>query len=255
MSGPSAHVADGVEAMVSELLSKSDSSWAWANYANTIRRLIALSGARSVIEIGGGRAPTFSHAEVLALGLEYTSNDISERELNKAPRWVGRALFDVQGEDLRTIAPFEDGFDIAFSRMVMEHVEDHERAYANIYRLLRPGGISLAFHPVLFAVPFVINKALPEKLSAHILRAVFPNRTDEGTPKFPAFYSGCTISKRLRTRLERIGFTRVWQVPFYGHGYYKKLPFIRELHKRTTTLIRNYQVSALASYTFTIAVK
>ena len=47
--------------------------------------------------------------------------------------------------------------------MVFEHVEDGQRAWANLYQLLAPGGVALAFVPTLYSVPFVINWLLPDK--------------------------------------------------------------------------------------------
>src|SRR3546814_7449338 len=85
--------------------------------------------------------------------------------------------------------------------MVMEHVESYERAYSNIYDLLRPGGISLAFHPVYYALPFVINTVLPEHMTQKMLARVFPNRNVNDIPKFPAHYSGCRISRHVRGTL------------------------------------------------------
>jgi len=244
-----------VETKIRELEAIGDSRWAWANYLDTVRELIALSGAQSVIEIGGGRAPSFTEEEVAALNIDYTSNDISERELARAPKWVGKAHFDVQTADERAIAPYEGRFDLAFSKMVMEHVASYERAYTNLYRILKPGGVSIAFHPVLFAFPFVVNKFMPEAASARILETLFPNRNDEQIPKFPASYSGCVISQRVRNRLKEIGFKDVWQVPFYGHGYYNRFPGGRTLQQAAAKLTRRAKATSFAAYAFTIARK
>jgi SAM-dependent methyltransferase len=244
-----------IESVVSELREYRNHSWAWTNFLPTVERLIQISDARKVIEIGGGRSPSFSRDQLTALGVDYVSNDISERELSKAPAWVGKAHFDIQTPDSEAVAPFADSFDMAFSKMVMEHVRSYERAYRNIYRILRKGGISIAFHPTLFASPFLINKIMPEWLSGSLLRKFFPRRIDEDIPKFPAYYSGCAVSDRIRDKIGQIGFGDVWQIPFFGHGYYAAIPIARNLQAFATRKFRDASVERVASYAFTIVRK
>lgn len=63
--------------------------WAWENFLPSVERLIIASGAKDVIEIGGGRSPSFSQEQINELKLNYVSNDISDTELARAPNWVG----------------------------------------------------------------------------------------------------------------------------------------------------------------------
>ena len=52
----------------------------------------------------------------------------------------------IRSEDLRI--PFDDGtFDFVFSDQVFEHVADPERAACEIWRVLKPGGVSLHIFP------------------------------------------------------------------------------------------------------------
>ena len=229
--------------------------WAWANFLDTVRELVATLPARAILEIGGGRAPSFTEDEVRAMDVRYTSNDISARELSLAPGWVGKALFDVQTPNPVDIGPFRESYDLVFSKMVMEHVANYRRAYANIHSILRPGGISIAFHPVLFSMPFVMNRLLPETVSDKILQTFFPNRSDSDTPKFPAVYSGCRISSTVCNNIKKLGFRDVWQVPFFGHNYYSRLPVIREVHRKIDSLILNRRITVLATFAYTIVQK
>ena len=245
----------GVDAVVADLMAHRDHEWAWANFKSTVSRLIEAARARTVLEIGGGRSPSFSKEDIRALGIDYTSNDISARELGKAPDWVGKAHFDVQTPDTGVIEPFADRFDLAFSKMVMEHVASYERSYRNLHTILREGGVGIAFHPVLYSLPFAINRIMPERASQALLTRFFPNRTDEGTPKFPALYSGCFVSERLRRNLRDIGFRDVWQVPFYGHDYYSKIPLLREAHRLLARQIQRADFAPLASFAYTIVRK
>lgn len=240
---------------IRELEEHRDAAWAWRNYMETVRSLIGGFHAPSVIEIGGGRFPSLTLPEVEELGVTYSSNDISERELSLAPDWVRKAHFDVQTADPDAIAPHRGRYDFAFSKMVMEHVPNYRRAYRNIHEILREGGISIAFHPVLFSAPFVLNRLMPEAASARLLKALFPNRTDSGIPKFPAVYSGCRISGGVRRSLREIGFRNVWQIPFYGHNYYAKFPGIRQVHAQATRAFAALQVTPLATFAYTIVQK
>lgn len=254
--GPApAAAGDAAEAIIAGLMTRRDRDWAWANFLPTVVALIRATEAKRVMEIGGGRSPSFGRDEVEALGIDYVSNDISARELDKAPAWAGRAHFDIQSSDPAMILPFAGRIDLAFSKMVMEHVASYRRAYANIFGLLKEGGIAISFHPVLYALPFVLNRLAPEAASQRLLRAVFPNRTDEGVPKFPAYYSGCVISERVRTTLREIGFSGVWQIPFYGHRYYKRIPGLRAAHGRFTDYVKKRGMTRFASFAFTVVRK
>jgi len=229
-------------------------SWAWNNYKRVVRDLCGSLGAHRIVEIGGGRDPLFSPSEIATLGVDMTVNDISSGELAVLPAGYRTACFDVAG-DISNVAHLRNSFDLAFSRMVFEHVEDGQRAWSNLYQLLAPGGVALAFVPTLYSVPFVINWLLPDKLAAAIVRRLYPNRTDEEDPVFPARYSWTFASdRRMRPMLSAIGYREVAILPFYGHGYYGSFPVIRDVHKWFTAIARRHDWRHLASFAY-IAVR
>jgi SAM-dependent methyltransferase len=244
-----------VEAIIAKIGRKNHSRWAWQNYTATVLDLIEGNGANAVIEIGGGRFPLFKQDDVERLGISYTSNDISQRELDRAPVWANKARFDVQTPDRDSVAPFAESFDFAFSKMVMEHVASYRRAYANLFTILRPGGLAIAFHPTLYALPFVVNKLMPESASSKLLKLAFPDRHDDGIPKFPAFYDGCVISDSVRKTISGIGFRDMWQIPFYGHGYYNKFPLVRNAHAVITQYAMRHDITQMATFSYTIVRK
>jgi SAM-dependent methyltransferase len=229
--------------------------WALDNYHSTVTALIQEGGYRSILEIGGGRSPSLGQQEIDALGFAYTVNDISARELSLAPSWVSKALFDVQTNDIGDLEGHIGRYDLIFSNMVFEHVASFDRAYRNVFRLLAEGGVGIALHPVLFAAPFIVNHLLPDKLSRKLLRTIDPNRVDTGIPKFPAFYDGCLISPRIPERLKAVGFRDAWQVPFYGHNYYARIPLVRDLHTAVTRAIKDNDLTWLATYSYTIVLR
>jgi len=228
--------------------------WAWDNYKRVVRDLCGSLGAHRIVEIGGGRDPLFSRSEIATLGVDMTVNDILPGELAVLPAGYRTACFDVAG-DISSVVHLRNSFDLAFSRMVFEHVEDGQRAWANLYQLLAPGGVALAFVPTLYSVPFVINWLLPDKLAAAIVKRLFSNRTDDEDPVFPARYSWTFASdRRMRPMLSAIGYREVAILPFYGHGYYESFPVIRDLHKWFTAIARRHDWQILASYAY-IAVR
>src|ERR1700722_1065552 len=97
--------------------------WAWTNYKPVIRNLCTHLAAHQLIEIGGGRDPLFNPLEISGLGVEMTINDIADGELAALPYGYRTARFDVAG-DISRVANLRGTFDLAFSRMVFEHVAD-----------------------------------------------------------------------------------------------------------------------------------
>ncbi len=230
-------------------------AWAWENYERVVRHLTETFGAKKLIEIGGGRDPLFGREALSHMGAELTVNDISETELAELPKGYRTACFDIAG-DLSAAELGRAGYDLAFSRMVFEHVADGQRAWSNLYRILSPGGVGLAFVPTLYAFPFVVNWLIPDQLAASIVKSIYKNRTDESDPVFPARYSWTFASERkLAPMLKAIGYRDVMVIPFYGHEYYRPFPIVRDIHARFTKLARARDWRFFASYAYIAARK
>jgi SAM-dependent methyltransferase len=230
-------------------------SWAWENYERVVRHLTQTFGAKKLIEIGGGRDPLFGREALADMKAELTVNDISEKELAELPKGYRTACFDIAG-DLDAAEVARSGYDLAFSRMVFEHVVDGPRGWRNLYRTLSPGGVGLAFVPTLYAFPFVVNWLLPDKFAASIVKLLYRNRTDEGDPVFPARYSWTVASeKKLKPMLTAIGYRDVMVIPFYGHDYYRPFPVIRDIHAWFTKIARARDWRFFASYAYIAARK
>ena len=229
------------------------SEWAWQHYKSTIQDLISILNARTVLEIGGGRWPLLDGDEIRARGIRYIVNDISESELVLAPPYVEKVCFDVSqeivGDDLA------GKVDLMFSKMVFEHVSDSHQAYRNIYKLLSPGGVCLNFHPVLFSPPFVVNWILPEQVSSRLLHFFFSYRSPDEVPKHPAKYDHCWISKSEQEKLQSIGFSKVWQIPFWNHDYFQKIPGLRQADAALTKFAERNDWTALASFCYTCVMR
>jgi SAM-dependent methyltransferase len=232
-----------------------DRDWAWDNYEIVVRELARILNARRLLEVGGGRDPLFRPDELKTLGIELTVNDISQTELDVLPDSYRKACFDVAG-DISQVSHLWNSFDLAFSRMVFEHVADGQRAWANLYEFLAPGGVALAFIPTLYALPFVINRLLPDDVAAKIVKLIYPHRTDDEDPVFPARYSWTYASDRkMKPMLQRIGYREVVILPFYGHGYFDRFPVVRDIHAAFTALARKHDWRTVASYAYIAARK
>lgn len=212
-----------------------DCEWAIANYKRTVTEFCKQFSMHRLIEIGGGRDPLFNRQEIKDLGVDMTINDIALGELAALPSGYRTACFDVAG-DRSHLANFRSRFDFAFSRMVFEHVADGQQAWTNLYELLAPDGVALVYIPTLYTLPFVMNWLLPDRVAAKIVKALYKNRTDDEDPVFPARYSWCFTDARLTKMLSAIGYREVFVQPFYGHGYYKPIPFLHRLQMQFAAL-------------------
>jgi len=118
------------------------------------------------------------------------------------------------------------------------------------------GGVALAFHPTLYAPPFLINWLAPEALTAPILRFFFADRHDAECPKFPARYDLCTAEPGVvEPALRRAGFRQVLSAPFWGDRYFRHLPGLREMNDALSAFAEARDWRRLASYAYTIAAK
>lgn len=247
--------SDAPTQFLDSLLEHRSSDWAWDHYKSTIQNLISVRNARTILEIGGGRWPLLAGDEITSRGVRYIVNDISESELALAPPYVEKACFDISRK-----APFDDEHlvgkvDVMFSKMVFEHVSDAQQAYKNIHRLLSPGGVCLNFHPVLYSLPFLVNWMLPEQLSSRLLQLFFPYRGPDKVPKHPAKYDHCVISEAEQEMLRSIGFSKVWQVPFWYHNYFKKIPGLYQAEAALTGVAERNNWTAFASFCYTCVMK
>jgi SAM-dependent methyltransferase len=228
---------------------------AWEHYTPVVKGMSQRLGLRRLCEIGGGRNPLLSLAEVRELGVSYTVNDISAEELARVPEGFATACFDVAGDIENT--PAAGSFDLIFSRMVFEHVRDVGKAWSNLHRLLAPGGVAFAFFPTLYSPPFLANWLIPEWLSGAIVDRLYPHRDRGGlSPKFAAHYDYCVSRETTVLRLlDRIGFGECAVVPFWGHDYFCRLPLIREVDAMVSAWARRSDVRWLTSYAYVMARK
>ena len=252
---PSVPTAD-IRKIVADLGYPAHWNWCWENYKPTIIELSRSKNLRRHLEIGAGRDPLFLPGEARDLGLDITLNDISAHELSLAPEGYGKLQCDIASAQAPDILG-RGKYDLAYCRMVMEHVPDVQAMWKNINAVLAPGGVALSFFPTLYAAPYVLNSLLPEKLSRLILETVFPERKPEGEdPKFPAHYDHCFSSEnRLLPMLREAGFSDAVILPFWGTNYFSKFPGVKQLDAAFNRLAERRDWRAVSSFAYVIAVK
>ena len=221
---------------------------AFADYDATLKRLIESNSCRSICEVGGGANPALPLAYVSASGLRHCLLDVAPEELAKAPVGYEKIVADICSGS----APPGGPFDLVVSKMLAEHVRQPLLFHRNVHSLLRPGGLAFHFFPTLYALPFVANFLLPERASAVALR-LFSPRDPVRHRKFPAYYRWCRGPTASQTnRFERLGYVVEEYVGFFGHGYYDRVPLLRNLHRLATAYLLRHPVPLLTSFAYLI---
>ena len=141
--------------------------------------------------------------------------------------------------------------------MVMEHVPDAARAWSNMFALLAPGGVALAFHPTLYAPAFVINWLAPEALTGPVLRFFFPGARARGYPQSFRPATICAPPRRPWSNpfCAAPVSVKFLSAPFWGDLYFEQLPGLREGNDALSALAESRDWRRLASHAYTIALK
>ena len=215
--------------MATTVITYRQTSDAWASFEPSLHQLIESRDVRRIVELGGGANPTLTLDFISRHSLDYAVLDISQTELDKAPHGYRKIRADICAADFSV----EEKYDLAFSRMLAEHVPDGFRFHRNIRSLLADGGFAFHFFPTLFALPFVFNCLVPERWTDSLLQKLQSGRGREGKQgKFPAYYRKCRGPLRSQIAFfEQVGFDVEQYVGFFGHpGYYRRVPPLRRAH-------------------------
>lgn len=217
-------------------------------YRDLVVDWIRRSDAADVCDIGGGRNPMLSPELVDELDLRYTVLDISQNELDLAPKTFERVCADIAGEHFET----ENAFDLMFSKFVAEHVANGELLHRNVLQSLKPGGTAIHYFPTLYCLPFMANRILPEAVGSRVLDVVSP-RNRNRAEKFPAHYSWTRgPTRRQLERLRHVGFEVVEYTAGFGHGYYRRIPVLREIAKRWFRTAEHHQWYTFSSFAIVV---
>jgi SAM-dependent methyltransferase len=220
-------------------------------FGDYLRDIVAAYPAADILELGGGRHPSFTLADMPSSVNSYTVNDVSQSELALTSDEYRKACFDVTGDT----SEFEGRYDVVFSRFLAEHVADGRAMHKNVYSVLKPGGVAFHLIPTLYSSPFVANILLPEDLARELLIKLRPHRKSI-SPKFRAYYSFCYGGGAKMIKLfEEIGYSKLEIRKFYGHGYYDKIPILREIEQFASTIASRHENIPYSSFAYVTAYK
>lgn len=150
---------------------------------------------------------------------------VLEKYVGRAGRLIGVDLVEftprVDGLELHCCdlsgIPLEDGsVDVVMARSVMEHVTEPSRVYAEIYRVLKPGGHFVFLTANLWDYASLIAKVVPNRLHPWVV-----SKTEGREPEdvFPIAYQ--TNTRGAVNRLAKqagfvvVSFNYVGQYPSY----------------------------------------
>jgi SAM-dependent methyltransferase len=144
-----------------------------------------LEPSYTVLDLGCGRkAPILTKLKgraKLLIGLDMVDFEIEEPDL---------ILLTGSACEMRGIE--RNSIDLAYSRSVMEHIEDTETAFSEIFRVLKPAGRYIFLTPNFWDYASLIAYLMPIRLHAKIVRWS-EGRSEEDT--FPTHYRANTYGR------------------------------------------------------------
>lgn len=216
----------------------------WKEYPAFVQRLILEFGARKLCDVGGGANPVLSLQFINDNQLDCTVLDISSTELEKAPKGYKKLVQDIEAE---SFVP-TDQFDLVVTKMMAEHLRNGRLFHKNIFSMLKPGGVAIHYFPTLYALPFLVNKLIPERLSSFLLDIFLP-RDRHQLGKFPAYYSWCYgPTSSMLGMFTETGYEIMQYRGFFGNSYYSRIPIIPNLHTFYTQFLAKHPTPYLTSF-------
>jgi SAM-dependent methyltransferase len=187
----------------------------------------ACAGARSLLEIGAG--PSNETSRFLAtvapvIGLDISPEATANDAVTKTLVYDGRRF------------PFEDGsIDACVSSFVLEHVEHPPEHFAEVARVLRPGGVYVFRAPNLYHYVYLASRLTPHWVHLLLAKRLRGMSSEDHDP-WPTFYrsntprtvrclaqlSGLEVSE-LRMLEKEPSYARLGKLTFYPMMLYERL--------------------------------
>lgn len=166
-------------------------SSAYARYTSEVYRTLIEQNPERVLDVGAGQN-WFFPTRLKKLGFRLIGSDIDREELALNPALDERIVVDASCG----LGVPDSSVDVITARAAVEHFRDNRTFIQNCSKALRPGGTLI----VTFAgrnAPFaLINRLLPETLSASLLEHLIPEKQEK--LGFKAYYDRCTYSQITR---------------------------------------------------------
>ena len=202
--------------------------------------IINLSDGLKVMEIGAGANPYLSEETCQKYNLDYHIQDIDGSEIDK-----------VEGNYATkhhcSIEQINGHFDLIFSVMVLEHIEDPKKFHQQIFKLLSEKGLALHFFATLYNIASLTNKVLPESISRYLQKIFIPRNLYQND-KFIAFYKWSFGPTRKNiARFRSLNYRIKLYIGFCGHNYFWKWPFLYFMEKKWSSILVKKRYSYLCS--------
>ena len=168
-------------------------------YARTLQPLIATS--RTWLDLGCGRyfVPEWVPFDpgVGPPGRSIVGADLDAAALRAHPALDARLIASGQALPFRS-----DTFDLVTVNMVLEHVRDPQLLFAEVFRVLTPGGIFLAHTPNLSGYTTILANMAPASVRIRLARLLQGRQAED---VYPTFYRA-NSAERLQDLAASAGF-------------------------------------------------
>ena len=162
-----------------------------------------------------------------------------ERDLLRLARVVGldpdwQAVARHRSIEKRTVGiverlPFADeSFDLVTANVVVEHLEHPALAFAEIFRVLRPGGVFLFRTPSAHSHFVRIARLLPQRIKVWLAAGILEDRSAEDV--YPAHYLANT-TEDVRRLCKMTGFCNTRVLITRARGALTKVPLLAQLER------------------------
>ncbi len=218
---------------------------AFAKAAPYLKQMILERNYKTIADVGGGANPLLDDEFIATNGIQYFLIDKSIAELGKANSIYNKIEADAtSGHDVFQKQIGGRQFDLIFSHMLLEHIENPLQAHRNFYAALKPGGRCVHIYPSPNNLPLTLNRLLPEALSACLVRVAQPTRDLAGSQrKFKAYYRMCGApNPALSAAFRAIGYTVIRHTGYIGHTYYERCKPAAMLERQVRKIVHKFQL-------------
>jgi ubiquinone/menaquinone biosynthesis C-methylase UbiE len=176
-------------------------------YANHLSA--ALVGVRRWLDVGCGRGVMPSWLAGRMSPPDLTGRIAVGLDRDRSALAVQRHLTLRVAGDAHEL-PFEDGtFDLVSANMVLEHIEQPERLFAAVARVLRPGGRFLVHTPNARGYTTRLTKLIPRRLRPRLAFLLHGRPPEDMHPTYYRANEGSTLGRLAESaglKLERLEF-------------------------------------------------
>ncbi|MDB5809342.1 MAG: Methyltransferase domain protein [Betaproteobacteria bacterium] len=218
---------------------------AFEKAAAYLEATILARNCKVIADVGGGAHPLLDDEFILRHGIDYSVLDKSMAELMKADSCGEKVEVDAIGSGDAFLAGIGDRrFDLIFSHMFLEHIDNPIQAHVNFYAALKPGGICVHIYPSPNNLPLALNRFLPESVSSVLIKVAQPGRDFASSQKkFKAYYRLCGApGPKISAVFEKIGYKIARHTGYIGHNYYARFEPAAMLETRLRKLIHRLQL-------------